>query len=351
MTDQKFHRPTGRSVWTATELSRRDDWVFRFSPATLREFDERLAQVKARGLKIEDIRAGDFPLESLADDLDALREEIATGRGFVVMRGLDPDRYAIEDLTRIYWAIGAHLGVAMTQSYLGDMIGDIRDVSDEEPDPRKRRGYRSGGAQPVHTDSCDIVAMLSIRLAKEGGESVLASAHTVHNIMLDNAPGLLRAFYDGFMLRGTDTDAAARGRPALFADRVPGYKFEHDWLNCFFVRGYVERAVKAGDVKLSAVEQAAVETFTGVSNNQEVCLRMLLEPGDMQFVNNRTMLHGRAHFEDHPEKERRRHLLRLWLAVPEWPRLPAAQDIHGNAEKLAWQAAASARDTLGRRHG
>ena len=56
----------------------------------------------------------------------------------------------------------------------------------------------------------------------------------------------------------------------------------------------------------------------------------------MQFVNNRTMLHGRAHFEDHPEKERRRHLLRLWLSVDEWPPMAKLQTMHSDAVKVKW---------------
>jgi hypothetical protein len=43
---------------------------------------------------------------------------------------------------------------------------------------------------------------------------------------------------------------------------------------------------------------------------------MRLEPGDLQFVHNHTLLHDRTAFVDWPEPERRRHLLRLWLAVP-----------------------------------
>lgn len=102
------------------------------------------------------------------------------------------------------------------------------------------------------------------------------------------------------------------------------------------MRGYVDRAVDAGDVALSAIEKAAVEVFTAFSNHPDLCLDMILRPGDMQFVNNRTMLHGRAHFEDYPEKERRRHLLRLWLTVPAWDRLPKEQDTHSDEVKQQW---------------
>ena len=36
--------------------------------------------------------------------------------------------------------------------------------------------------------------------------------------------------------------------------------------------------------------------------------------GDVQFVHNHVLLHDRTAFEDWTEPERRRHLLRLWMA-------------------------------------
>src|SRR5262245_3345143 len=89
--------------------------------------------------------------------------------------------------------------------------------------------------------------MISIRTAKLGGASRLASAHTVHNLMLDLCPDLLKMLYEGFVCRMPDSDAEAMGVPPLIPRRVPAYKFENGWLNCHYVRGYVTRAVAAGD--------------------------------------------------------------------------------------------------------
>lgn len=335
-----FHRPSGRSVWTAKNLAASNDWLFQLPDTALREIDDSVTRLKTRGAKLEDIGAADFPLHSLDNHIKALKDEIATGRGFAIIRGLEAARYSTDDLRMIFWGIGSHFGIPMPQSFLGDRIGDVMDFSDVETDPRKRRGYHSGGAQDTHTDSSDIVAMLSIRTAKSGGESRLTSAHAVHNLMMDACPGLLKVLYDGFFIRGTDTDAAAEGRPALSAHRVPAYKYTDGWLNSFYVRGYVERAVKAGDIRLTPEEEAAVVAFAAFGNHPDVMLNMLLEPGDMQIFNNRTILHGRAHFEDHPERERRRHLLRLWLSVPEWPRMSRDQDLHSDEVKLRWAEAA-----------
>ena len=51
-------------------------------------------------------------------------------------------------------------------------------------------------------------------------------------------------------------------------------------------------------------------------------LPMEFRSGDVQLVHNHTLLHDRTAFEDWPQPERRRHLLRLWLAPPEARPLP-----------------------------
>jgi len=275
----------------------------------------------------------------------AFKEELATGRGFVIIRGLPSERYTNDELGKIFWGFGAHFGLAMPQSFLGDRLGTVMDLTDEEPERRLRRGYHSAGAQFVHTDACDIVGMISIRTAKVGGASRLASAHAVHNLMLDLAPELLNVLYEGFVCRMPDSDAEAMGVPPLIPRRVPAYKFENGWLNCHYVRGYVTRAVAAGDHQLSPRELAAMDVFASFGNHADVLIEMLLEPGDFQIFNNRTVLHGRAHFEDHPEKARRRHLKRLWLSVDDWPKIPRAQGVLYGENLWKWQEYARKRAT------
>lgn len=340
---REFFRPSGRSVWTAKELATRDDWVFHWPRRSLEEIDSCLERVKARGVPWAGVTAADFPLETLGDGLPAIKAEIATGRGFIVLRGLPAGRYGLDDLQRIYWGIGQHFGIPQAQSHLGDKLGSIIDLTDEQPDIFRRRGYNSGGPQTVHTDSSDIVSMLSITMAKNGGASCLTSAHTVHNLMLDHCPGLLDVLYTGFHARGTDPDAAAGGIDLVSPHRVPVYNHAEGWLNGFFVDGYVRRTILAGNVVLTPVEEAAIQAFIAFANHPDIMLRMLLEPGDMQFLNNRTLFHGRAAFEDHPEKTRRRHLLRLWLTVPDWPRMAPEQDYHGAEVRQRWAANAEAK--------
>lgn len=50
----------------------------------------------------------------LSAKLESIRDDVYEGRGFAVLRGLDPAHFPIEDLTMIYMGIS---------SYVGDMIG------------------------------------------------------------------------------------------------------------------------------------------------------------------------------------------------------------------------------------
>ena len=96
--------------------------------------------------------------------------------------------------------------------------------------------------------------MLSLKMAMSGGESLIASAHTVHNMLLDWCPDLLGEFYAGFVLRRPEADAERMGRPALIGN-VPSSAYENGWLNCDFQHGYMRRA---GRMTLSRSLAAAV---------------------------------------------------------------------------------------------
>jgi hypothetical protein len=74
---------------------------------------------------------------------------------------------------------------------------------------------------------------------------------------------------------------------------------------------------------LTRAQIEALDLLDELANDPALHLMMELQRGDMQFVHNHTILHDRTAFEDWPEPERKRHLLRLWLAPPSGRPLPA----------------------------
>ncbi len=65
---------------------------------------------------------------------------------------------------------------------------------------------------------------------------------------------------------------------------------------------------------LTPAQVEALDLFDSLADDPALHLRMELQPGDIQLVQNHTLLHDRTAFDDWPEPERKRHLLRLWLA-------------------------------------
>ncbi len=134
-----------------------------------------------------------FPLPVLGGFLRNLRQELRFGRGFLLLRGIPRERYSTDDMARIYFGLGAHIGVPLPQSWQGELLGHVIDVSDVEPGAR---GYHAGGAQRFHTNSCDVVSLMCLQSAKSGGASQICSAIALHSRLgrerPELAPGALR---------------------------------------------------------------------------------------------------------------------------------------------------------------
>src|SRR6516162_5628102 len=109
MTFQPPYRPRGRSVWLGKDLVQTDDWIVRLSPATLDEIDASVRRLRGRNAYDTPVRREEFPLITMAGELARMRQEIATGRGFFVFRGLDRDRYSDNELGLIFRGFGAQL--------------------------------------------------------------------------------------------------------------------------------------------------------------------------------------------------------------------------------------------------
>jgi len=87
---------------------------------------------------------------------------------------------------------------------------------------------------------------------------------------------------------------------------------------------------------MSPVQRAALDEVQRIAATPGTYLDMNIAEGDIQFLNNRLLLHGRTGYQDHAAMASRRHLLRLWLKVPEWPSLPAGQAMHTAEDHPLW---------------
>ncbi len=107
------------------------------------------------------------------------------------------------------------------------------------------------------------------------------------------------------------------GRPAIHAISGAGL-FQYRGKGLGALRPYLCRGGEAAAGRpMGEAELAVLDRFEEVTKRPELMLEFTLRPGEMYFINNYTILPARTAFEDFEEQDRRRHLLRLWLEVPQ----------------------------------
>ncbi|MSQ52052.1 MAG: TauD/TfdA family dioxygenase [Betaproteobacteria bacterium] len=294
--------------WRGPEISQRRDWIHQLSEDQIAEIDSTLRGIKVRGIEIADIDKSNFPLPSMTGVFEQALEYLENGPGMYLLRGLPVHRLGVEEMRRVYWALSKHLGTAVAQSRKGDVVGDVRDLGINSD--KLGRGYQNQLGQPFHTDSCDVVGLMVLRTAKAGGLSKIASSVALHNELLQIRPDVLETLYTPMDLYSSDRDDSCWKQPMFSV---------HEGHFCCKTVGLYARMAqqKFPDIpRLTPLQLESLKVIQEIADRPEFCFTMMFQPGDLQLLNSHVTLHGRTGFEDYEEPDRKRHLLRLWLAPP-----------------------------------
>jgi hypothetical protein len=312
---------SGPGVWYGRDLQRnegrdlrpRGDWIRHFDAAELAELDAAVRAFKAGGTPLERISPATFALPALGAVLAEVLSEILEGRGFAMLRGFPAERYTREEQAIAYLGIGSYLGTARSQNAKGHLLGHVKDLGLDIEDPRVRY-YQTNRRLEYHTDSVDVVGLLCLKTARAGGESFIGSSMTLYNEILARRPDLLPALFEPFP---TDRRGEVPEGMQPWFD-MPVYHYHAGRLSCIYVRQYIESAQRhfAQARRLTRVQIEAMDLLDELVNDPRIHLSMAFLPGDMQFLHNHQILHSRNDFENWPEPERHRHLLRLWISPP-----------------------------------
>jgi hypothetical protein len=290
-------------------LTRRD-WIEGLSETEIAEVERATKPLADARADIASIRRVDFPLPKLGPRLQRILDDTLNGRGFALIRSLPVERWTKVESAIAFFGIGAHIGAARPQNAKGHALGHVKDLGLSSSDP-KTRIYQTRERQTFHTDSCDVVALLCLRPAKSGGLSSLVSSVTIFNEMRRRRPDLAKILFGPVETdRRGELDA---GQNPYF--RIPVFNWHEGSLSTIYQRQYIESARRSSDVPpLTASQIEAMDMFDALANDSALNMQMEFLPGDVQLVHNHTILHDRTAFEDWAEPERKRHLLRLWLA-------------------------------------
>lgn len=234
--------------------------------------------------------------------------------GFVRLRSAPAgeDTGALEARRAELLDFGAHLGSVVIQSLRRELVEDVRDHSDTEVDDR---GYRSAGEMLPHSDPTTLIVLHCVRPARSGGHSRIVSVSSIVEAMRRERPDLTERLFDHFP-RWQVAGQFGRAEPGPGADS-PVLTGERDAVSCLLYRPYIERSAAAQGRSLTDAQVEALDLFERHSTSPELRLEFPLDAGDTLVLHNRSVLHARTEFDDWPEVERRRHLLRLWIDAPQ----------------------------------
>lgn len=310
---------TGPAAWYGPAMAADPSWIIPLTSAEIAEVEAVTRRLAAAEADIAAITAADFPLPGLAPRLAAIRDDLLHGRGFALLRGLPVERWSMRESATAFFGIGAHIGHARSQNAKGHVLGHVKDMGLSSKDPNVRI-YQTAERQTYHTDSCDVVGLLCLKTAKRGGLSTLVSSSTIFNEIRRRRPDLLPLLL-GPIATDRRGEVPAGMKPWF---EIPVFSWHAGQLTALYQRQYIDSAQRFPEApRLTPAHVEALDLFDDLANDPALNLHMEFRPGDVQLVHNHTLLHDRTGFEDFSESERRRHLLRLWLAVPGARPLPA----------------------------
>jgi hypothetical protein len=321
----------GLAAWQNIDFRKSGDFTHQLTDAEITEIDSAVRAIVQQGIDHIAIDRHNFELPQLGKRLTLIRDDVLLqGRGFIVIRGIPVERYSMEEAAAAFLGIGAYFGKPVSQNGKGHILGHVKDLGRRIEDPTARI-YQTTHKQTFHTDSVDIVALLCLKIAKTGGLSRIVSSMFLYNEMFRRRPDLAAALFEPFCFdrRGE----VPPGKKGYY--ETPIFHWHADRLSVFYGnRYYIESAQRFPDApRLTGKQIEALDLFDALANDPSNYLDIEFKPGDIQLIHNHVILHDRTDYEDWPEPERKRHLLRLWLCPPNGRPLPQVfEDRYGGIE-------------------
>lgn len=310
------HQPVeGPSVWRSRDFDGDASWMHVLDAPQQTALVGAARQWERHGRDFRSLQPSEalMALEALQPVAATVKREVQS-RGFVLVRGVPVADMSATQIQLAYWAIGLLLGQGLTQNARADFLCPVTDMGVDfgysgASSQRNVRGYQSKADLNYHCDPSDMVSLLCVRKALSGGRSSIVSTPAIYNEIVRHHPEHLLV-----LLRGFPYDRKAEQGPheAPVTERIPVFVRHAQRVSCRYARSYILGGAQKTQ-PLTEAELAALDCFDALARRDDMPLHMAFEPGDVQFVNNYTVVHGRTAYEDHADPALRRFLWRLWL--------------------------------------
>jgi alpha-ketoglutarate-dependent taurine dioxygenase len=303
----------GRRAWTRDTISPAD-WTVRLTPECLTELRAVLAEQRRSPLPLFLLSPADFELHACRALMDRVREVLRDGVMFAVVDRLPLEEMTRDEATSVYWLLSSLLARPVAQKLNGQMLFDVRDTGAKLKPGSGIRPTVTNVDLTFHNDNSynetppEVVALLCLQTALEGGVSRVMSVYTAHNALLAEHRAILPRLYRPFWY-----DRHAEHEPGdetVFAAPV----FEYgDRLHARLAVSEIKAGYALHGQGMDEETAAALEAVQSVFARPELRAELDFHPGQIQYVNNRGTGHARTDFVDGAAPEKKRHLVRLWL--------------------------------------
>ena len=303
----------GPSAWVRADI-RREDWRVELDAACIDEIRHTVSELRAYPLPTVVLGVDDFSMPACRGAMARAQAILTSGVRFAIVDRLPLDELNAAEATAIYWLLSSMIARPVAQKLDGTLIYDVLDTGLEALPGSGVRPDKTNIEIRFHNDNAynatppDYVGLLCLRRAMEGGHSRVISFHTAHNEMLARFPERLPRLYEAFWF---DRQREFHpGESPIFAAPV------FDDSGEVKARFSVHQINSGYALKGEPVDEQGATALTAmldIFEDDALSIDFDLEPGQMQFVDNRALGHSRTSFVDYPDPAQKRHLVRLWL--------------------------------------
>ncbi|KAF8636781.1 hypothetical protein AX16_010982 [Volvariella volvacea WC 439] len=306
-------------VWEGEDWTDEKQWTYDLSTEHLKEIDDAVKHFKSLNKPLGLLSPETFPLPTLSPALKSLAKELYTGRGFFVLRTLPVDSYSRADILLIYAGVSSHIAPlrAVQDASNNSIIAHIKDLTKTVEEGKIGAPAYTTEKQVYHTDVGDVISLLALETAPEGGRSWISSAWRVYNELAEKRPDLIKTLAEDWAFDNFGSEPPYSLRPLLY------HKDSHiiiQYARRLFT-GYWALPRSEGIPPITEAQAEALDALHFLAEKH--ALGLDFKKGDIQYINNLSIFHARDAFTDTDDKAR--HLVRLWLRNEElaWP-LPEA---------------------------
>ena len=251
-------------------------------------------------------------MPTLGSTLIDLSRELHFGRGFFVLRAIPVDSYSRADNVLIYAGISSYVGGQRgLQNTGGGVLVHIKDLTRTPLAGSIGSPAYTSVPQVFHTDKGDIVSLMALDVAAEGGTSRISSSWRVYNELAETRPDLIKTLsepwpfeaYVFLFFKSVSSliyhETTRFNLDPPFTNR-PIFHYVDSRIIIQYARRYFTGYMHLPRSKnIPPITEAQAEALDALHFlGEKYSLGLDFKKGDIQYINNLSIFHARDGFRD-----------------------------------------------------